>query len=363
MQLTTYAHILRNGKQNLRMRAQHPDNLMMQLRVEIEKLAETQYQHAKSQLQTDQIVGQILDAWPIPVCLFNHNLELTYRNAAMNLAIEAPMLIGSHASELGFTFKKGLLSHPKFNREWQSQTISYDEQSQNENEKHWLFSAINISKAVSQGQSATQQNIIRVLAHEIRNSLTPMQSMTDTLLSKEEFDVSQTHLVLSRINDRSKRLLSFIARYSELSHLPPPKFEWFNFSDLIQDSRVTLNDIEHELDYKGNELCYGDMSQISQVMLNLLKNAKEANNQPKLIINIQVYSDSTQQIIEVTDNGSGFGNVENALTPFYTTKEEGSGIGLSLCAEIIKNHGGLLKVSNHKQGGAHIIMSWPMIYQ
>jgi signal transduction histidine kinase len=278
----------------------------------------------------------------------------------MNIAVEAPMLVGSSAKELGFVLKKNILSHPKFNQEWQNQTISYDDQSQDKNDKHWLFSAINVSKAVNQSQSTTQQKIIRVLAHEIRNSLTPMQSMTDTLLSEEEFEQTQTRLVLSRINERSKRLLLFISRYSELSHLPPPKFEWFSFTDLINDSRVILNDIEHSIDYQGNELCYGDMSQISQVMVNVLKNAKEASDKPELDIRIQVYSNSTHQIIEVTDNGPGFGNLENALTPFYTTKAQGSGIGLSLCSEIIRNHGGTVKVSNQEYDGASITMTWPL---
>jgi nitrogen fixation/metabolism regulation signal transduction histidine kinase len=360
MQLTTYTQILRNGKQNLKMKPLHPNDLMMQLRQEIESLAEAQYQQSKTQLQTEQIFGQMLDTWPIPVCLFNNKLELTYRNTAMNLAIEAPLLIGTNASQLGFTFKKGVLLHAKFNQEWQSQTISYDDQNQGKEGKHWLFSAINVSKAVNQSQSTTQQKVIRVLAHEIRNSLTPMQSMTDTLLNDETLEISQTRLVLSRINERSKRLLSFIGKYSELSRLPSPKFEWFNCSALVQDARVTLSNVEHRLDYQGNELCYGDREQISQVMLNVLMNAKEANNKPKLIITIQVYSNSTQQVIKVTDNGTGFGNLENALTPFYTTKDNGSGIGLSLCAEIIRNHGGVLRVSNHKQGGANITMTWPL---
>ena len=360
MQLTTYTHILRSGKHNLKMKRQHPDDLMMQLRQEIERLASTKDQQSQSQVNTEQVLAQILDTWPIPVCLFNSELVLTYRNTSMNLEIETPMLIGSTAKAMGFSFQKGVLSHDKFNQEWQSQTIAYETQIRGKNERHWLFSAINVSKAVKQGQSTAQQKVIRVLAHEIRNSLTPMQSMTDTLLNEENLEQAQTRLVLSRINERSKRLLSFISRYSELAHLPPPRFEWFNFSELTHESLVMLNGIEHELDYKGNELCYGDLPQLSQAMLNILKNAEEACDKPKLIITVQVYSNNTHQIIEVSDNGPGFGNLENALTPFYTTKTEGSGIGLSLCAEIIRNHGGMLQVGHHSSGGANVTMTWPI---
>ncbi len=360
MQLTTYTQILQNDKQNLRMTEQNPDNLTTHLRKEIERLAASKHKQASNQLTTDHLLSQILETWPIPVCLFDNELILTYRNSAMSQAIDRPMLIGLHASELGFKEEKGTLIHKQFKNEWQSQAISYVYQNQDKKEKHWLFSAINVSKTLNQHQSTTQQRVIRVLAHEIRNSLTPMQSMADTLLSSETLDMGQAKLVLNRVNERSKKLLSFIGKYSELSHLPVPKFEWFNFAELLEDAKVTLGDTANKIDYQGNELCFGDIEQISQVMINILKNAKEASDKPELIIKVRIYSKNTNQIIEVADNGPGFGNLDNVLIPFYTTKNDGSGIGLSLCAEIIRNHGGNIQVSNSASGGAIVKMSWPL---
>ena len=95
-----------------------------------------------------------------------------------------------------------------------------------------------------------------------------------------------------------------------------------------------------------------------------MKNAQEANENPQTQIVIKAYYKQEQQIIEIEDNGPGFANFNNVLTPFYTTKPGGSGIGLSLCAEIIKNHFGQLRVENRENksaiAGASILMSWPI---
>ena len=78
------------------------------------------------------------------------------------------------------------------------------------------------------------------------------------------------------------------------------------------------------------------------------------------IVHINTYYQQNRQVIEVTDNGPGFGNLDNVMTPFYTTKKDGSGVGLPLCAEIVRNHGGQFSVANQQEGGAMITMSWPL---
>ena len=111
--------------------------------------------------------------------------------------------------------------------------------------------------------------------------------------------------------------------------------------------------------YKGAGLCYGDENQISQILINLLKNAQESCSKDTCEVSITLYSQQQNQVIEITDNGPGFANLDNVLTPFYTTKSTGSGIGLSLCDNITRNHQGHLKVSNVDPHGAIISMTWP----
>lgn len=364
-ELTIYTQLLKDEQHNLIFKEQHPDNLLLELQNEISSLAVEIQQKNTQNTTIENMLTQILESWSVPVCLFDNQLKLTYRNSAMNEQIQQPMLIGSSAEELGFTQHEGRFHHYEFDQKWQCQTISYlhqnidDNLNKNieQNEKHWLFSALDISQLLNKNQSITQQNIIRVLGHEIRNSLTPMYSMTDTLLSNEHLDEQQTRLVLSRIHQRSKRLLTFIENYSKLSQLPPPKLAWFDFNELLNEARGMIDETSCVIEFQGNEQCFGDNLQITQVMINLLKNAQEACDNP--VIKIKSYYQQDKQIIEVNDNGPGFANLNNVLTPFYTTKKDGSGIGLSLCSEIIRNHGGQLKVTNSDSEGAQVSMSWP----
>ena len=361
MQLTTFTQVLKEGEQNLRFKHQHPNNLLLGLQKEITRLATVNLSTSQQHQSLDNLLSHILDAWSVPVCLFDENLQLSYRNTAMNEQIQQPMLLGSLAKDLGFIYQNGQLTHPRFDQKWQCQSIQYRQ----ENQKHWLFSALNISQLLNKNSSATQENLIRVLAHELRNSLTPMASMTDTLLSSDELNEQQTRLVLSRIHKRSNRLLSFISEYSKLTQLPPPKLGWFDLIEVIDEAKLLVNEQICIIEFQGNQQCFGDEEQIAQVIINLVKNAQEANENPQTKIVIKAYYKQEQQIIEIEDNGPGFANLNNVLTPFYTTKPGGSGIGLSLCAEIIKNHFGQLSVENRENKsaivGASILMSWPIV--
>lgn len=356
MQLTTYTQMLKEGEQNLHLKSSHQDNLLTELQNELEALAAVKSTQNSQTSSLSHLLSGMLDSWSVPVCLFDQQLKLTYRNNAMNELLQQPMLTGSVATELGFTLQDGELGHPKFSDNWQCQSINYS----HHNEKHWLFSALDISQQLHKNQTTTQQNLIRVLGHELRNSLTPMTSMTDTLLSSEHFDEQRTRLVLTRIHQRSERLLSFVGQYSKLAQLPPPKMQWFNLSEVLAEATAMIDETVCEIDFKGNEQCFGDVEQIAQVMINLLKNSQEACEQAITKVNFKAYYKQQEQVLELTDNGPGFANLSNVLTPFYTTKKHGSGIGLSLCAEIIRNHGGKLSVANHDSGGANISMCWPL---
>jgi len=357
MQLTTYTQILAEGEQNLSFKKQHNDNLLLSLQQEIHQLATSKKYQINQQFALNDLLSNILNTWPIPVCIFNQDLALIYRNAAMNQQLKQPLLINSLANDMGFNFENEQLSHDEFNDQWQCQTISFTTDNA-EKTKQWLFTAINVSALLNQQQSHTQNNLIRVLSHELRNSLTPMYSMTDTLLSNEQLDEQQTRKVLSRIQQRSQRLLNFISEYSQLTQLPQPKMRWFNINDLLDEAKSMIDSSKCKLVIKGAEQCYGDQSQLTQVMINILKNVEQI--QTNITVNIRAFYQQNHQIIQVIDDGPGFANLENVLTPFYTTKQHGSGIGLSLCNEIIHNHGGQLIVDNNEQGGAKILMSWPL---
>ncbi len=365
MQLTTYTQVIREGETNLRFKTQHPDNLLAGLQTEISALALGNERKELQNQTLENVLSHILDSWPIPVCLFDENTRLSYRNIAMKEIIQQPMLVGTSAQDLGFMLENGSLSHSQFNQQWQCQSVSYMFQQK----RCHIFSALDISQPLHQQQSITQQNLIRVLAHELRNSLTPMASMADTLLCIDSFNEAQVRMVLSRIKQRSERLLSFIEQYSQLSHLPTPKTTWFDFSEVLDEAKAMIT-APCTISLQGNAECFADIQQMAQILINVFKNAQEACDKEHCEINISLYYPQensqgakqvkqTKQVIEITDNGPGFANLDNALTPFYTTKNHGSGIGLSLCAEITRNHGGELSLAN-TDNGAKIIMMWPV---
>jgi signal transduction histidine kinase len=354
MQLTTFTQVLKEGEQNLRFKLQHKDNLLLELQQEISLLAHKNSDKDEKNQTVETLLTHILEAWSVPVCMFDHQLQLTYRNNAMNEVLQQPMLIGTHAGDLGFQLDDYNFSHPIYDDKWQCQSIRYAQQGKD----NWLFTAINISQLLNKNQSNTQNNLIRVLGHELRNSLTPMSSMADTLLCSKVLDEAQTRKVLSRIQQRSDRLMTFIEQYSQLSQLPPAQPKWFDFSEVLLEAKAMIND-SCQVQFHGDKQCYGDANQVAQVLINVLKNAQEAVTESNCKVNITLHSVNNEQVIEITDNGPGFANLDNVLTPFYTTKPHGSGIGLSLCAEITRNHNGQLSVGNVSHGGAKISMTWP----
>jgi two-component system nitrogen regulation sensor histidine kinase NtrY len=354
MQLSTFTQVLREGEKNLRFKKQHKHNLLLELQKEISLLAHENSDKSEQNQSLETLLRHIVDAWSVPVCLFDHQLLLSYRNNAMNELLQQPMLIGTSAKDLGFHLDENNFSHPIYDDKWQCQSIRYLEQGKN----NWFFTAIDISQLLNKNQSTTQNNLIRVLGHELRNSLTPMSSMADTLLCSEVLNEAQTRKVLRRIQQRSDRLMTFIGQYSQLSQLPPAQAKWFDFSEVLVEAKAMINK-NCDVQFQGNNQCYGDANQVVQVLINVLKNAQEACVESICKVNIALYSVNNEQVIDITDNGPGFANLDNVLTPFYTTKTSGSGIGLSLCAEITRNHKGQISVSNINDGGAKISMTWP----
>jgi len=354
MNLTSYAQLLGEGVGNVTPIENTQEGLISELQLEINKLASSHLHtnHTASILT----LSALMDEWNVAIAVFDQQHTLVYRNAAMLRELKLPMLIGSKASRSGFTQdnnNKGL-NHTFFSQQWQTQHLSFEDNGQ----RLWLFSATNIRQSLQAHESIIQQNLIRVFSHELRNSLTPMASMTDTLLSMDDVDPNQTKSVLTRINQRSSHLLDFIGRYADLSKISAPNLSWFDVSALIDESKTVLPN-DAKVIIKGEKRCFGDRSQLSMVFTNLFKNAQQACVENALIIELKIYVENTSQTIEITDNGAGFTSLDNVLTPFYSTKAQGSGIGLALCREIVHQHGGQFCVSNAPlTHGALISMTW-----
>jgi len=222
--------------------------------------------------------------------------------------------------------------------------------------RHKLIFITDIQNILREEERLAWQRLLRVLSHEINNSLAPIASISETLskllANNETSPAVDDELTLDLqeglavITERSNSLNSFIQSYQQLARLPAPSKTLFDLELLMKSIASLFDDANIELDERPLTV-YADENQLQQVLVNLIKNAQQAmQNNPagKIILSCQQIGSRIE--IQVVDQGMGINNPDNLFVPFYTTKENGSGIGLVLSRQIIHNHGGDLSISN-----------------
>jgi len=235
------------------------------------------------------------------------------------------------------------------------------------NREHFrLFSFQNIQSELEQQEMAAWQKLIRILTHEIMNSVAPIASLSSTLqdfigarnedhLDPEDMDNIRNSL--SVIKRRSEGLLDFTETYRSLTRIPPPKFQLLDAHDMLNELHTLFRPRieEQKIDFKmyfppGDNTFQGDPALLEQVLINLVKNAMDAvEEREKSQISIQVLKQTNGKMnIQVVDNGCGIEpeELEQIFVPFYTTKDHGSGIGLSLSRQIMRLHKGNIEVQS-----------------
>ncbi|MBN7821629.1 sensor histidine kinase [Bowmanella yangjiangensis] len=355
MQLSNYVQRLQNGEEAENPKQHRHHGLVDQLRADVEKLAAHSLKADHQQQSLALLIEMMFGNWSQPVCVFSGQGCLLYANPASNSLPGIARLVGSNYRDLGFEMTSRGLQHQLLHKGWQTQSIRY----QWLGEQYWLFTAFDISQSLQQAELAIQTNMVRVLSHELRNSLTPMSSMADTLLCSQDWHEEQVRKVLSRIQQRADTLLDFVHRFAAVSQMPLPNPVWFSLAEVLEQCRSLLQEGD-KLEISGDDRCYGDPQLIAQVLINLVKNALEASNTGDRRVSVRLFSQNKLQHLLVEDNGQGFANLENALTPLYTTKAAGSGIGLALVNVIISKHGGRLSLANSESGGARVELVWPL---
>ena len=305
----------------------------------------------------DKVLVQLFDGLPVSVWVFDTKHSLLYLNNNAKNNSSVPALIGSSADALGFEIVANRVGHPKLAVGWQVQSC----QTELFTQAVTLVFASDISSQLQRNEHAVQANLVRVLSHELRNSLTPVSSLTDTLLSEPDWDEAQVRKVLQRINQRSDGLLGFVQRFSKVAKIPEANYSWFDFADIAEQTKVLFKPSQQP-QIMGEQKCYGDQELLGQAVMNLVKNAVEACGDGKdSQVAIKFFIKGDYQHIQVLDNGTGFQNINNALTPLFTTKPSGTGIGLALVGAIINKHSGRLSLRNGEQGGAIAELTWPVI--
>lgn len=223
-------------------------------------------------------------------------------------------------------------------------------------DKHVRIIALSdVSHELSNQEVDSWIKLIRVLTHEIMNTITPVTSLSETLLTRvtEDKDLKQG---LETIHKTGTELLAFVNNYRRFTHVPQPQPALFYVEPFLERMALLCN---HEVEISVSPkdlLVYADESLLSHVVTNLLKNAVEAfNGQEKLIfIRLKAYANVQESIIIDVSNNAGLipeDVASHIFIPFFTTKPEGSGIGLSLSRQIMRVSGGSLSLHQDKAQG------------
>lgn len=233
-----------------------------------------------------------------------------------------------------------------------------------------VVSLKDIHSALESNEMEAWRKLIRVLTHEIMNSITPIISLSEILSARcqdPEGHLNPDHVRqgLGIIHRRSKGLLEFVENYRRLTRIAAPAKGRIMVAEFFSDlRRLCPEPYVHFRQPDDNLIWWADRAQMEQVFLNLLKNAREAcadSDNPR--IEIEAHSLSDELLFSVSDNGVGIlpEVIERLFIPFFTTKPSGSGIGLSICKQIVVSHGGRISVESVVGKGSRFILRFPKI--
>lgn len=297
------------------------------------------------------IIYRLIDQLNTPIAVFNQFSNLVYFNEAFSSIYEVNphTKVKPNSSALGLQKIDGTWEYASPSGEWE---IRHSTFVTNE-DTHELLVFVNISSPLREKELSSWNNVIRVLTHEINNSLTPISTLSGSL--SDRVDDPRHKQALLAIRERCHHLRDFVARYSTVVRPFKPTLE-----------NVNLNRIVHRISYLYPEVIIekhdidctviADPALIDQVFINLIQNAKEAGAEN---ISLTFTALSSGIKIDMTDDGSGISNIDNIFVPLYTTKKDGQGIGLSFCKNIINEHHGSISVKNNAEKGVTFTIFLP----
>jgi nitrogen fixation/metabolism regulation signal transduction histidine kinase len=300
----------------------------------------------------------------------DHRLRLTNRAGERLLAQPSERLLGRGASELGLaeclegdTPRTAQMVFPGGIGRWGLTRSTFREGGL----PHQLLVLSDLSRALREEERQAWQRLLRVLGHELNNSLTPIRSIAGSLQSLVtraplpddwQEDVERG---LEVITSRAEALTRFMQAYSRLARLPQPKFQPVNLGACVR--RVVGLETRLPVGLRpGPELTIqADGDQIEQLLINLLRNAVDAALEAGGGAMVGWQRNGTNVEVVVEDGGPGLGSTANLFVPFFTTKPGGSGIGLVLSRQIAEAHGGTLILQNRAaQRGCEALLRLPL---
>lgn len=362
------------------------NSLSEELAASLNTIVDTFQKNRVNEQTENSFLKSIIRQAPIAILAFDDRQRLTLFNhtASRLLAIKSPSTI--HDLAISFSELPPLLQSLADNNyalhKMYREGVAYNlKLSANQimlaNKTQTIVTIENIGKEINQAEYLAWRNLISVLTHEMMNSITPIVSLADncrdiltqpnllTLPAETlEQELDDTKRALNTIANRSQGIMDFVDSYRQLSKLPTPTLQTINLTELLtsvallQQPKLTdLNITMHTQVIPENLNVQADKQQLEQVLINVINNAAEAcKNNTTGIINIEATMRNNHRVIAIKDNGSGIEDkvLEHIFTPFFTTKRNGTGIGMSLTRQIIHAHGGQISVKSTPNTGTTI---------
>jgi nitrogen fixation/metabolism regulation signal transduction histidine kinase len=350
------------GDYSLRARSSHNNLALNELVLTINTLSERLNKQRMQSIESQLLLNTVIEHIDVAIVAFNDKNEVALVNPTAKKLLQL-------SADINQTLPSDQLAQLKPVSEFtsgQSEVVSltlgnqqgkfkvHMEEFRASGKPHKLLFITDVRLLLRSEERNAWQSLVRVISHEINNSLAPIASIGLTLkrsLSRtEQANIEPESLIegLNVITQRANNLTEFVNSYKKIARLPAPQKQKTSIIALLDKVTPLFQKHKIIIESQQDHLLDIDPVQIEQVLINLLKNAIEANQEAKsesgIAINWQVTHNAFS--LTIADNGIGISNLDNLFVPFYTTKKQGSGIGLVLCRQILEVHNGQLTLTN-----------------
>ena len=357
--ISTLVEAIRREDFSLRSSRNREQGVLGKLFQQVNELADHLQNAEQQEQELRGLLGKVIGQIDVAILAIDHRDELCLVNPrAVQLAgVPADQLLGQPYADtvfgqFEFSDEPRLceVEFPGAIGRWQ---VSWQEYRQEARPGKLLF-ITDLRQLLNRQEVKAWQGLIRVITHEINNSLTPISSISQTLASRVasrdiptgDEDFAQG---LALIGQRSNDLTQFVAEYARLARLPQPQMQSFSMPSLLKDIvGLYPGQVSFSFDESWDGEIEGDPVQLKQLFINLVKNALEATEGESAEVKLELERQDGRVVIRVWDQGCGLANPANLFVPFYSTKSKGNGIGLALCRQIAESHGGQLRLENRE---------------